>query len=114
MAFKRAVIPGISDLVLLLLRTSYASPALDTTNVPPGQAQRDREDLIARLWRSTFPSSDALGIEILINVAYRVRRERRWSTAGVYPPGNWFAPPGSNQSSSGGNETAEASGAESR
>ena len=30
----------------------------------------------------------------------------------VYPPGNWFAPPGSNQSSSGGNETAEASGAE--
>ena len=23
-------------------------------------------------------------------------------------PGNWFAPPGSNQSSSGGNETAEA------
>src|SRR6267143_1537791 len=40
--------------------------------------------------------------------------KRRWSTAGVYPPGNWFAPPGSNQSSSGGNETAEASGAESR
>ena len=30
------------------------------------------------------------------------------------PPGNWFAPPGSNQSSSGGNETAEASGVESR
>jgi len=43
-----------------------------------------------------------------------VRRERRWSTAGVYPPGNWFAPPGSNQSSSGGNEAAEASGAEGR
>jgi hypothetical protein len=35
-------------------------------------------------------------------------------TAGVYPPGNWFAPPGSNQSSGGGNETAEASGAEGR
>jgi len=30
------------------------------------------------------------------------------------PPGNWFAPPGSNQSSRGGNETAEASGAEGR
>jgi hypothetical protein len=30
------------------------------------------------------------------------------------PSGNWFAPPGSNQSSRGGNETAEASGAESR
>src|SRR5438874_2245680 len=43
-----------------------------------------------------------------------VRRERRRSTAGVYPPGNWFAPPGSNLSSSGGNETAEASGAEGR
>jgi hypothetical protein len=40
--------------------------------------------------------------------------KRRWSTAGVNPPGNWFAPPGSNQSSSGGNETAEASGVESR
>jgi L-aspartate oxidase len=30
------------------------------------------------------------------------------------PPGNWFAPPGSNRSSSGGNETAEASGVEGR
>ena len=40
--------------------------------------------------------------------------KRRWSTAGINPPGNWFAPPGSNQSSSGGNETAEASGAEGR
>ena len=40
--------------------------------------------------------------------------KRRRSTAGVYPPGNWFAPPGSNQSRSGGNETAEASGAEGR
>jgi hypothetical protein len=30
------------------------------------------------------------------------------------PPGNWFVPPGSNQSSGGGNETAEASGAEGR
>src|SRR3974377_338216 len=44
----------------------------------------------------------------------RVRRERRWSTAGGYPPGNWFTTPGSNQSSRGGSETAEASGAESR
>jgi len=29
-------------------------------------------------------------------------------------PGNWFAPPGSNQSSGGGDETAGASGAEGR
>jgi len=41
-----------------------------------------------------------------------VRRERRWTTAGKGPPGNWFAPPGSNRSSSGGNEAAEASGVE--
>ena len=40
--------------------------------------------------------------------------KRRGSTAGVNPPGNWFAPPGSNQSSGGGNETAGASGAEGR
>ena len=38
--------------------------------------------------------------------------KRRWSTAGTVPPGNWFAPPGSNRRSSGGNETAEASGVE--
>ena len=30
------------------------------------------------------------------------------------PPGSWIAPPGSNRSSSGGNEAAEASGVESR
>jgi hypothetical protein len=40
--------------------------------------------------------------------------KRRWSTAGKVPPGNWFAPPGSNRSSGGGNETAEASGVEGR
>jgi len=40
--------------------------------------------------------------------------KRRWSTAGTDPPGNWFAPPGSNRSSSGGNEAAEASGVEGR
>jgi hypothetical protein len=34
--------------------------------------------------------------------------------SGSNPSGNWFAPPGSNQSSGGGNETAEASGAEGR
>src|SRR5258708_38880065 len=30
------------------------------------------------------------------------------------PPGNWFAPPGSNRSSGGGNEAAEAFGVEGR
>ncbi len=46
---------------------------------------------------------------------YRVRREKGCGPQrGVNPPGNWFAPLGSNQSSSGGNETAEASGAEGR
>jgi len=45
---------------------------------------------------------------------YRVRREKVMVHSGSNPPGNWFAPPGNNQSSGGGNETAEASGAESR
>jgi hypothetical protein len=31
-----------------------------------------------------------------------------------FPPGNWFAPPGSNRSSSLGDEAAEASGVEGR
>ena len=44
----------------------------------------------------------------------RVRREKVMVHSGSNPPGNWFAPPGNNQSSGGGNETAEASGAESR
>ena len=45
----------------------------------------------------------------------RVRREKVMVHSGrIGSPGNWFAPPGSNQSSRGGNETAEASGAEGR
>ena len=40
--------------------------------------------------------------------------KRRWSTAGDSAPGNWFAPPGSNRSSDGGNEVAEAFGVEGR
>jgi hypothetical protein len=45
----------------------------------------------------------------------RVRREKGDGPQRGYTlPGNWFAPPGSNQSSRGGNETAEASGAEGR
>jgi diguanylate cyclase (GGDEF)-like protein/PAS domain S-box-containing protein len=64
-------------------------------------------------------TSEITGVEALIRWQHPDRGlvcavKRRWSTAGVYPPGNWFAPPGSNQSSSGGNETAEASGAEGR
>jgi len=43
-----------------------------------------------------------------------VRREKVMVLSGSYPPGNWFAPPGSNQSSGGGNKSAEASGAEGR
>ncbi len=41
--------------------------------------------------------------------------KRRWSTAGdLNPARKLFAPPGSNRSSSGGNEAAEASGVEGR
>jgi hypothetical protein len=43
-----------------------------------------------------------------LNLAFACAVKRRWSTAGKDPPGNWFAPPGSNGSSSGGNEAAEA------
>jgi hypothetical protein len=52
--------------------------------------------------------------QVPVNATYRVRREKAVVHSGNNPPGNWFAPPGSNQSSSGGNETAEASGAEGR
>jgi len=46
---------------------------------------------------------------------YRVRREKALILSGrEIPPGNWFAPPGSNRSSSGGNEAAEAFGVEGR
>ena len=40
--------------------------------------------------------------------------KRRWFTAGESPARELFAPPGSNRSSSGGNEAAEASGVEGR
>jgi hypothetical protein len=43
--------------------------------------------------------------EIAVDI---VRREKALDFSGCKsPPGNWFAPPGSNRSSSGGNETAE-------
>src|SRR6516165_7789222 len=51
---------------------------------------------------------------IVVATMISVRRAKALIRSGVNPPGNWFAPPGSNQSSSGGNETAEASGAEGR
>jgi len=44
-----------------------------------------------------------------------VRREKALIHSGNEdPPGNWIAPPGSNRSSGGGNEAAEASGVEGR
>ena len=52
--------------------------------------------------------------EVRASLTFACAVKRRWSTAGKIPPGNWFAPPGSNRSSSGGNETAEASGVEGR
>ena len=63
------------------------------------------------MWRREYHYKSA---QVPINSVPVCAVKRRWSTAGVYPPGNWFVPPGSNQSSSGGNETAEASGAEGR
>ena len=44
-----------------------------------------------------------------------VRREKALVlSGGRIPPGNWIAPPGSNRSSSGGDEAAEASDVEGR
>ncbi len=70
------------------------------------------------MWGSLFYAVECLvsigRAQLLTNAETVCAVKRRWSTAGVNLPGNWFAPPGSNQSSSGGNETAEASGAEGR
>ena len=44
-----------------------------------------------------------------------VRREKALVLSGrEIPPGSWFVPPGSNRSSGGGNEAAEAFGVEGR
>jgi len=46
---------------------------------------------------------------------FTVRREKALVHSGMKdPPGNWIAPPGSNRSSGGGNEAAEASGGKGR
>jgi len=55
----------------------------------------------------------AIGIKCCYQ-AFTVRRERRWTTAGDKPPGNWIAPPGSNWSGGGGNKVAGASDVEGR
>ena len=49
---------------------------------------------------------DKLGVVCAVKGAGPQREE--------IPPGNWFAPPGSNRGSSGGDEAAEASGVEGR
>src|SRR6266436_1576036 len=78
-----------------------------------GMWKRSRAELV-RHRQTKGSATDRPHLNHRATPRLHVRRERRWSTAGVYPPGNWFAPPGSHQSSSGGNETAEASGAEGR
>jgi len=56
-----------------------------------------------------MPVDEALAQEVL------VRRVKALVYRGLkVPPGNWFAPPGSNRSGSGGNEAAGASGVEGR
>ncbi len=54
-------------------------------------------------------------LDSLRNQAFTVRREKALVHSGKKdPPGNWIAPPGSNRSSGGGNEAAEASGGKGR
>jgi len=48
------------------------------------------------------------------NLTFACAVKRRWFTAGESPARELFVPPGSNRSSSGGNEAAEASGVEGR
>src|ERR1700680_719063 len=93
------------------LKLSFLYACTVTVFFPPGLLS---VALRARRPLGAYRIPPETGLLIPSDKRDRVRRERRWSTAGVYPPGNWFAPPGSNQSSSGGNETAEASGAEGR
>ena len=59
-------------------------------------------------------ATDRLHLNHRATPRLHVRREKAVVHSGSNPPGNWFAPSGSNQSSRGGNETAEASGAEGR
>ena len=49
-----------------------------------------------------------------VNLTFACAVKRRWFTAGESPARELFVPPGSNRSSSGGNEAAEASGVEGR
>ena len=82
----------------------------DTSNRSPGAVER------AVTFRQPDPLFDRAMVlfdHIIEVLACAVKR--RWSTAGGESrPGNWFAPPGSNRSSGGGNEAAEAFGAEGR
>jgi hypothetical protein len=69
---------------------------------------------IMRHRQTKEPETDRPNLNYRATSRLYVRREGAGPQRGLNPPGNWFAPPGSNRSSSGGNETAEAFGVEGR
>ncbi len=68
--------------------------------------------VVTSSWR--FPIDGIRWLLVIEKSPYRVRRERRWFTAGESPARELFAPPGSNRSGGEGNEAVGASGVEGR
>ena len=63
---------------------------------------------------TAYRCAEATPERTAVSLTFACAVKRRWSTAGESPARELFAPPGSNRSSSGGNEAAEASGVEGR
>jgi hypothetical protein len=74
--------------------------------------------MIGRMRSDHRPPGPALGAQWTVAFCKLLILSAPWKGGGPQrvegPPGNWFAPPGSNRSSSGGNEAAEASDVEGR
>ncbi len=97
---------------VLRLQGPLVPPVRESTKKPVGKPDAGNRHVRfdERGWETGRRSASVLAPILDSTCAVK----RRWSTAGNIPPGNWFAPPGSNRSSSGGNEAAEASGVEGR
>ena len=100
MTFARAI-NGLSPLGL------NSPPLIRRLSISPVRAGQARP-----FWGVRLSCSDSISGSGSLARHFSCAVKRRWSTVGKVPPGNWFAPPGSNRSSSGGNEAAEASGVE--
>ena len=110
----------------LLLQTPFAGSGMPNQlgdvrlhTMPLAELSRVRTELErnthSRSATSSTNESPACDPSLLwVNVSFRIADHSRalWKGGGLQrvqvPPGNWFAPPGSNRSSGGGNEAAEA------